>query len=266
MFEILKYDFMIKALIAGVFLSIAITSIGVFVVLKRYSIIADTLSHVSLNGLILGAVIKINPLLSAVLVAIGASVLFEKIRSSKKVYADSILTIFLTAGLALAVLLISTLRNLNLNLTNLLFGSILTISTEDLIIIGFVTTLVIISILLFYKKFFSLCFDEDFEKAMGTNISFYNYLLVILAGLSIGISIQIIGVLLISGLMVIPVVSAFQFKMGFKLSYFIAIFFSLFATISGLVISFTAGIPSGAAIVLVSVAIFALSFVINYKK
>ena len=261
--EIFQYGFMDRAFIAGILISLSMSFIGIFIVLKRFSILADALSHISLAGLILGAILQINPLITAVAFSCFSSIGLEKIRSSKKVFSDSILAILLTGGLAVSIVLLTIFKGLNLNITSLLFGSILTISETDILIITFLTIIVIVVVVAFYKKLFSISFDEDFEQIKGTHIKIYNYLIIVLASIVIGVSIQIIGVLLISALMIIPTVSAFQYKLGFNKSLILSVAFGLISTILGLFVSFYAGLPSGATIAIILILMFGLSFLIN---
>ena len=230
MLELFQYSFAIRGLVAGLIIGFIAPLIGIFLVLRRYSLIADTLAHVSLAGIAIGFLLKINPILTAIASTVLSSVVIERMRTSKKVYGESALAIFLSGSLALAVVLISLAHGFNTGLLNYLFGSIVTVKQTDLLIIGSLGALVVVVLALFYKELVYITFDEESAQVSGIPTRLINTLLIVLAALTVSLSIPIVGVLLISALMVIPVVTALQFRRSFIKTIFILIFFIKFRT------------------------------------
>lgn len=264
MLNLFEFGFMIRALEIGILIGAIAPLIGIFLVLRRYSLIADTLSHVSLAGVAIGLLTGINPLLTAIGAAVLSSVAIERLRLSKRVYAESGLSIFLSGSLALAIVLISLAHGFSVNLFNYLFGSIITVKQSDVYIILGVGLFVFLTIIAFYKELIYITFDEEAAKVGGIPTRFINILLIILAALTVALSIPIIGILLISALIVIPVVTALQLKKSFLHTIFYAEIISLFSVITGIISSFYLNLPAGGAIVLIALIIFILS--LFYKK
>jgi zinc transport system permease protein len=262
--EFLQYDFILRAFQAGIIIAVIAPTIGIFLVLKRYSLIADTLSHVSLAGIAIGLILKINPIMTAMATTVLASLGIEKLRSSKKIYGESALSIFLSGSLALAIVLLGLGKNINANLFNYLFGSILTITQNDILIISILGIFIFLMIYLNYKALIFSTFDEEVAKTSGVKVNRLNQMLIILSALAISISIPIVGVLLIASLIVIPVVTALQLKKNFTQTLLFAIFFSVLSVIFGIILSFYLNTATGGTIVLLMLAIFLSVF--SYKN
>ncbi|MDP1884287.1 MAG: metal ABC transporter permease [Candidatus Moranbacteria bacterium] len=266
MFEnIFQYGFIVRGLEAGVIVAIIAPLIGIFLVLRRYSLIADTLAHVSLAGIAIGLLSGINPVLTAIGTAVAASLGIEKLRSSKRLFGESALAIFLSGSLAFAVVILGLADGFNASLLNYLFGSIVTVSAADVRMI-FILALVVILILgIFYKQLVYVTFDEEAAKISGVPTRLVNSVLMVLAALTVALAIPIVGVLLISALIVIPVVTALQFKKSFARTIIYAEAVSLFSVIAGILASFYFDLAAGGAIVLVMLAVFAAAFVIRRR-
>jgi zinc transport system permease protein len=264
MFDFLQYGFMLRGLEVGLIIGAIAPLIGVFLVLRRYSLIADTLSHVSLAGVAIGLLFGINPLLTAILVAVFSSIAIERLRLSKKVFGESALSIFLSGSLALALIILSLAHGFSVDLFNYLFGSIVTVKQSDVYIIFVIGILVLLTILAFYKELTFITFDEEAAKVGGIPTKFINILLIILAALTVALAIPIVGILLISALIVIPVVASLQFKRSFFQTILLSEFISLLSVFSGITASFYLNLPAGGAIVVVALIIFVLS--LTYKK
>jgi len=256
MLDLFQYSFIIRGFEAGIVIALIAPLIGIFLVLRRYSLIADTLSHVSLAGVAIGLLLKINPLITAIGAAVVSSIIIERLRISKKVFGESALAIFLSGSLALAIILINLANGFTVDLFNYLFGSIATVKQSDVYIIGFLGMLVILAIIAFYKELVFVTFDEEAAKVSGIPTKFINILLIIFAAFTVALSIPIVGVLLIAALIVIPVVTALQLKKGFKQTIVIAEGISLFSVITGIIVSFYLNFSPGGTIVLLSLAIF----------
>jgi len=259
MLDLFQYSFVVRGFEAGIIIALIAPLIGIFLVLRRYSLIADTLSHVSLAGVAVGLLLKINPLITAIAAAVLSSVAIERLRISKRIFGESALAIFLSGSLALAIVLISVGHGFSVDIFNYLFGSITTVKQSDVFIIGGLGIIVIISVLAFFKELFYITFDEEAAQVSGIPTKFINLLLIILSAFTVALAIPIVGVLLIAALMVIPVVTALQYKRGFKETIFIAEVISLFSVITGIFISYYLNLSPGGAIVLLALIIFSLT-------
>jgi zinc transport system permease protein len=266
MLSIFLYDFIIRAFIAGIITAIIAPLIGMFLVVRRYSLMADTLAHVSLVGVALGLLTNSNPVFSSLIVAVIASIGIERLRESKKIFGESILALFLSGGLAIAAVLIGLSHGFSVNLVNYLFGSITTVSAADLYIIIGASILIIAAIVTLYDEFFFISFNEELAAANGLNVRAFNALLIVLAAVAVSLSMRIVGVLLIGALMIIPVISAMQFKLSFKKTLAAGIIISLISVISGLFASYYLNLTSGGTIVIIALMILCVCLIINRKK
>ena len=266
MFEMLSYDFMQRAFIAGLFIATLASISGTFVVLKRYSLMSETLAHSALVGVAVGLVAGYNPLWIAVVVSILSAWLIEYLRSNFSIYSDAVLSIMLSGSLALAVIIVSLGGAFNNSLFSYLFGSILSVSDGDVYTIIAFGTVSLAFLLLFSKELYFIAYDEEVAKTSGIKVKFLNFLLVTVVAIIIALSIRVVGSLLIGALMVIPTVAALQYRVGFRNTMFIALFFALFSVIFGMSLSYYFSLPSGATIVLSVIAIFILSLLINNRR
>ena len=208
--------------------------------------------------------LNINPLITAILASVISSVFIERLRLSKKVFGESALSIFLSGSLALAIVLISLAHGFSVDLFYYLFGSIVTVKQSDVFIILILGLVVLFMVIAYYKELVFITFDEESAKVSGLPTRFINTLLIILAALTVSLAIPIVGILLISALVVIPVVSALQLKKSFLQTILFAEVFSIASVIAGIVVSFDFNLPAGGAIVLLSLCIFIVT--LFYKK
>ena len=263
MFDIFQYGFMIRGFEAGIIIAVIAPLIGIFLVLRRYSLIADTLSHVSLAGVAIGLLLKVNPLITAIIASVLSSIAIERLRISKRIFGESALSIFLSGSLALAIILIGLAHGFGVDLLSFLFGSITTVKQFDVYIIAVLGILVVAAIIAFYKELLYVTVDEEAAKVSGIPAKFINILLIILSAFTVALSIPIVGVLLISALIVIPVVTALQLKTSFKNTILIAESFSLISVITGIIVSFYLNLSPGGTIVLLAIAIFVLTLFVK---
>lgn len=261
MLDIFSYSFMWRACIAGSIVALIAPLIGIFFVLRRYSMITDTISHLSLAGVAFGLVLGIHPLLSAVIVSLIASVGVDRIRSDTKIYGDSVLAILLSASLAVAVLLMGLIKGIRVDITSYLFGSIITVSNSDLIVMAIFACIVLFTIILFYKELVFITFDEESAFVSGIPTKFLNMVFIALAAFTVAIAIPVVGVLLISALSVIPIIIALSFQKRFITTIFIAQGIALFSVIVGIILSFYANTATGATIVMITVGILFLRYI-----
>jgi zinc transport system permease protein len=261
--DILQYGFIVRGLEAGIIVAVIAPIIGIFLVLKRYSLIADTLSHVSLAGIAIGLLLGVNPIITAIIAAVIASLGIERLRNSKKVYGESALSLFLSGSLALAIVILGLANGLNANLFNYLFGSIVTVTGSDVLIIFALAIVVIIALIIFYKDLVYVTFDEEAAQVSGVPVGLVNFVLITLSALTVSLAIPIVGVLLIAALIVIPVIAALQLRKSFLGTIAIAEIISLFSVIAGIFLSFYLNLATGGTIVLIMLAIFAAIFAIK---
>lgn len=262
--EIFQYAFIVRALEAGAMIALIAPLIGVFLVLRRYALIADTLAHVSLAGVAMGLFLGLPPVWTALVSAVVASLGIEHLRSSRRVYGESALAIVLSGSLAVAIVLISLANGFNTSLFSYLFGSIVTVAQSDVRNIVILGIVVIFVVALLYKELVFTTFDEEASKVSGIPVSFINAALVALTAVVVAMAIPIVGVLLISALIVIPALSALQLRLGFMATLLVAEAISLVSVFSGIFISFYVDVSASGAIVLIMIVFFAvLSF---FKK
>ncbi|MBI5044861.1 MAG: metal ABC transporter permease [Candidatus Levybacteria bacterium] len=265
MIGLFQYGFMIRGFEVGIIIAAIAPLIGIFLVLRRYSLIADTLSHVSLAGVALGLLLKINPLVAAIIASVISSIVIERLRLSKRIFGESALSIFLSGSLALAVVLISLTHGFGVDLFSYLFGSITTVKQVDVYIVGILGFFVVAAVLLFFKELVFVTIDEEAARVAGIPTKFINMLLIILASLTVALAIPIVGVLLIAALIVIPVVTALQYGQSFVKTIFFAEAISLFSVIVGIVVSFYLNLSTGGTIVLLTVFIFVITLLTGKK-
>ncbi len=264
--NIFHYSFIVRGLEAGVIVAVIAPLIGIFLVLRRYSLIADTLAHVSLAGISIGLLLKVNPVLAALGTAVVASLGIERLRTSKRVYGESALALFLSGSLALAVVILSLAHGFNANLFNYLFGSIVTVTANDVYIISILAVVVIVVLRIFYHQLIYVTFDEEAAKVSGIPTRLVNTVLIVLAALTVALAIPIVGVLLIAALIVIPVVTALQLKKSFMRTIVYGEAVSLFSVVSGIFVSFYFNLSTGGTIVLTMLVMFSCAFVIKSRK
>jgi len=264
LFEIFDYEFMQRAFIVGISLSILTAVLGSFIVLKRYAMLPDALSHIALLGVGIGLVTHTSPIYVPILVAVVAGISIEYLRYKQRLYSDAILSIFLSGALAMAIILINLSDGFNASLFSYLFGSITAVSDEETEITIYFTIFALTLILGSYRKLLFATLDEESAKASGIKVFYLNMMLVILSAITVALSMRIVGILLIGALMVLPISTALLYKENFFKTVLMAIIFSVMSVISGLLISFYFAISSGASIVLIALIFFILSLFINF--
>ncbi|MGC2439824.1 MAG: metal ABC transporter permease [Nitrososphaeraceae archaeon] len=265
-FDLIQYGFMQRALISAIAISIICSIVGLFLVLKRHSLFGDALAHVAFGGISLGLFLGVYPLWTAYIVAILSAVGVNKLRESTKIPPDSSIAVLLTSGLAIGVILISISGGFTLNLFSLLFGNILLVSNDDVIMILITAAIVIPVIYILYKKLVLIIFDENQAKVSGLNVTWINTLFIILASITIIASIRLVGVLLISSLIVIPNITALMLGKGFKKTMFISCAMSVFSVVFGIVISYYSNLVPSGTIVLTMISMFLITVIAKNMK
>jgi zinc transport system permease protein len=257
--DIFSHDFFIRALIGGVLIGFMAPIMGMFLVLRRLSMIGDTLAHVTIAGVALGFLINLYPLAIGLVFSLLAAFAIEKLRRAYRTYAELSIAIMLSGGIALATFLFTLGKGFNMNVNSYLFGSILSLNRMDLWMIFGVTIVVVSVISIFFKEMFLLSFDEDAAGVSGLPITLLNLLLTVLTALVISVAIKIVGALLVSALLTIPVACSLTLGKGFKQSVWIALLFSELAVVGGLVSAGIWNLAPGASIVLLLILFLILS-------
>jgi len=265
MLEMFQYEFMQKAFLVGIIIAILASISGTFVVLRRYSLMSETLAHSALVGVSVGLVAGYNPIWVAVIVAILSAWLIEYLRSYFSLYSDAILAILLSGSLAIAIIIVSLGDAFNTSLFSYLFGSILSVSDDDVKAILFFGGLSLALLLVFSKELYFIAYDEEVAQTSGIKVKSLNFLLVTVVAIIIALSIRVVGSLLIGALMVIPTVTALQYKKGFFKTVILSVIFAIVSVISGMIFSYYFSLPSGATIVLSILFIFIISLVVNKR-
>lgn len=257
--EILTADFFLRALTGGLLIGLTAPLIGIFLVLRRLSMIGDTLAHVTIAGVALGFLIEVYPIGVGLLFAVVASFAIEKLRKAYKGYAELSIAIIMSGGVALASLFFTLGMGYNTDVNSYLFGSIYTLDQVDLYVVGVVTLIVIITIFLLFKEYFLLTFEEDAASVSGLPVKVLNMLLTVLTALVISTAIKIVGALLVSALLTIPAATSLLIARSFKQSVVFSVVISEIAVVVGLVIAGIWNLAPGATIVLFLIAMLILT-------
>lgn len=250
MLELLQFEFAQNALIAGLLASIACALIGTFIVVNRMVSLSGAISHISFGGIGLGYFLGVDPILSAIPFSVSASLLIGWIQERFKQSTDTLIGMMWAMGMALGILFIHLSEGYAPDLLSYIFGNILTVSTDQLYLMGTLLLIIISSILLFYEKLKAVSFDEHFARASGINVFRYRLLLLGLTALSIILLIKLVGVILVIALLSIPAQIAKRFSSSLKHMLIYSTLISTTLTMSGILISFLTDLPSGASIVL----------------
>ncbi len=256
--EILFSDFFQRALAGGLLIGITAPLIGVFLVLRRLSMIGDTLAHVTIAGVALGFLTGFYPLGAGLIFAVVASFAIEKLRKAYKSYAELSIAIIMSGGVALASLFFTLGKGYNADVMSYLFGSIYTLDNTDLVVVGIVTIAVVVVVTMFFKEFFLLSFAASVS---GLPVKLLNMLITILTALVISTAIKIVGSLLVSALLTIPVAISLLLSRSFKSSVILSVIISEIAVVGGLVVAGVWNLAPGATIVLLLISLLVLTLI-----
>ena len=261
---LLSYEFMRRAFLAAIFIAGIAPMLGVFLVIRRQSLMADTLSHVSLAGVALGFFLNLNPDLTTLLIVIIAAVILEYLRTLYRSYSEISIAILMSGGLALALVLMNLSGgNSATSIQSYLFGSIVTITQDQVWFLGFLFLAVFVLFFLFKRPMYVLTFDEDTAHVDRLPVRIMSMLFNVLTGIAIAMMIPIAGALLISAIMVLPAAISMRLGKSFNAVILISVLIGLFGMLSGLTSSFYLDTPPGAMITLVFIGLF---LVINVVK
>ncbi|MGE8078155.1 metal ABC transporter permease [Peribacillus loiseleuriae] len=271
---ILQYEFLQNAFLTGLIIGALAPLIGVFVVVRRMSMIADALSHVALAGIAFSLLLEknfialagLNPLYMGMTFSVVGSLFIEKLRNVYKHFKELAIPIILSSGIGLSAIFISLANGFNTDLYGYLFGSVSAVSRTDLQLIIIVAIFVVITLVLLYKELFLLSFDEEHAKASGIPSKVIHFIFIVMVALVIAASMRIVGILLVSSLMTIPVAASLRFAKGFKQMMFYSVIFGEISVISGLFLSYYLDLAPGGTIVMLTVLILVISILIGKIK
>lgn len=264
--EFISYGFVQRALISGILVALITAMLGVFLVLKRLSLIGDSLSHIALSGVAAGLILNVTPIFCALPIVMLSSLGIFKLSKNKKIYADSALGIVSSAGIALGLIIAALAGGFNTDLMGFLFGNILTVSPAETILSIVIFLVVVACLYFFYNALIATVFDEHFAKTAGVDTDKINILLVLLSAVVVVLAVKTVGIMLVSALIIIPPTSALQIAKKFKSVLIYACAFSVFATIGGVYLSFLFNLPPSALIIILNLIILAVCGLIKYAK
>jgi zinc transport system permease protein len=267
-----KFEFLQNAFMAGILIGTIAPLLGVFIVVRRQALIADALSHITLAGiaasLLLGKYSTfwqgVNPVYMGMGFSAAGSLFIEQLRKVYKHFEELAIPITLSGGIGLGVVFLSLADGFNSDLFNYLFGSVIAISRSDLMAVAIISVIVVIVVTLLYKELFFLSFDEEQAIVSGVRAKWIHFIFILLVAFVIAVSMQIVGVLLVSALMTLPVAASIRIARGFKQTIAYSIIFGEMAVLGGLVLAYYLDIAPGGTIVLLSA--FILLFVLLVKR
>lgn len=261
--EMFSAPVLVRALIVGVLVSLCAALLGVSLVLKRYSMIGDGLSHVGFGALAVATVMNLAPMVVAIPVVILAAFLLLRLSSNGKIKGDAAIALISTSALAIGVMAVSMSSGMNVDINSYLFGSIISVSGSDVVISVILALAVLLMFVFFYTKIFAITFDESFAKATGTNANLYNMLIALLTAVTIVIGMRLMGSMLISSLIIFPALCSMRVFRSFKSVTICSAVISVATFVIGMFISYIADTPCGASIVCVNIVFFVIFFVIG---
>lgn len=260
-----SYHFMQRALIVGVLVSLCAALLGVSLVLKKYSMIGDGLSHVGFGALAVAAALNLAPMAVAIPTVIIAAVLLLRIRRDDGPKGDSAIALISSSALAIGVVSMSLAGGMNTEVNSYMFGSILSLSRSDAILSVFLSVVVLALFIAFYPRLFAVTFDETFSRATGVKTEFFNGLLAVLTAVTVVLGMRMMGALLISSLIIFPVLSAMRVCKSFKGVVLMSAVISVSCFCVGLIASFFLETPTGASIVIADLIVYIVLSVLHRK-
>ena len=264
--EMLTYPFLVRALTVGLLVALCASLLGVSLVLKRFSMIGDGLSHVGFGSLAIASVTGIAPLYLAIPVCISASFLLLRMSESTRIKGDAAIAMLSAGALAIGVMVVSMTTGMNTDVYNYMFGSILSLSASDATLSIVLSSIVLVLFVLFYPRLFAVTFDESFSRATGIPTRAYNAALATLASITVVLGMRMMGALLISSLIIFPVLTAMRVGKRYLTVTLLSAAVSIAGFLIGMVVSYVYEAPSGASIVCVNIVLFVLFAIVGAIK
>ena len=254
--EMMSYPFIVRAVIVGILVSLCSSLLGVSLVLKKYSMIGEGLSHVSFGAIAIAVALGVSPLKLSIPIVIIVAFLLLRIKESSKIKGDSAIALISSSSLAIGVISIAITTGMNTDVCNYMFGSILAMSKNDVYLSVVLSIVVIFLFTIYYNKIFAITFDENFTKSTGINVNFYNMMIAILTAITIVLGMRMMGAMLISSLIIFPSIISMKIFKSFKSVVISSGLVSILSFCIGMTISYKFSTPTGASIVVVNIIIF----------
>ena len=261
--DMLQFTFMQRALISGICIALSSAGLGVFLVLRRFSMIGEGLAHSGFAAVAVGLLLGVSPMLAAIPILLLMSLWILRLGEKTTMYGETAIGLVSSLSLAVGILLASISQGFNVDLFSYLFGSILAISRLEVWLSILLSVIVISVLAFFYQDLFAITYDEDYARVSGIKTQWINKLLIMMTALTVVLDIRVVGTLLISSLIIFPAVTALQLSVSFRSTILIACISAVISVITGILLSFLMNLPTGAAIVMVNFLLFSLSFAVG---
>lgn len=261
--DLFNYGFIKRAFIAGSFIAVVCSILGVVLVLKRLSLIGDGLAHVTFGSVAIGLILKSHPFLISIPITAISSIGIMKLIKHARVHGDAAIGIVSSVGIATGIIFASLGGGFNVDIFSFLFGSILAVTNEETFISAILSVFVISIIIKYYREILSVTFDEDIAKVSGIKTDFINNIIALMTSVTVVLTMKLVGVMLTSALIILPAMTALQNAKSFKSVIINAVIIALFTVNSGIVISFMLDFPTGAVIVMMNFLMFCLALFIK---
>ena len=256
--KMMSYPFLVRALVVGILVSLCASLLGASLVLKRYSMIGDGLSHVGFAALAVAYAMNLAPLSVSIPVCVIAAFFLLQIKESSRIKGDAATALLCSGALAIGVMTISLTTGMNTDVCNYMFGSILAMSQSDVVLSVGLSIAVLVLYILFYNRIFAVTFDENFASATGTRTQLYNMIIAFLTAITVVLGMRMMGTLLISSLIVFPSLTAMRVCRKFQTTIVMAAVLAVLSFFAGITISYLRAVPTGACIVVVDIVLFAV--------
>ena len=265
--KMMSYPFLVRALIVGILVSLCASLLGASLVLKRYSMIGDGLSHVGFAALAVAYAMNLAPLSVSIPVCVISAFFLLQIKESSRIKGDAATALLCSGALAIGVMTISLTTGMNTDVCNYMFGSILAMSQSDVVLSVVLSIAVLVLYILFYNRIFAVTFDENFADATGTRTQLYNMIIAFLTAITVVLGMRMMGTLLISSLIVFPSLTAMRVCHRFQTTIIMAAVLAVFSFFAGITISYLRSVPTGACIVVVDIILFTVfAGVVNVRN
>jgi len=261
--EMFSFTFLIRAFVVGMLVSLCASLLGISLVMKRFSMIGDGLSHVGFGSLAVATALHTAPLLVSIPIVIAAAFLLLRLSENSKIQGDAAIALISTSSLSIGVIIIAMTTGMNTDVCNYMFGSILAMSINDVYLSVILSITVLILFVFFYHKLFAITFDETFAKAGGVKTGVYNMLIALLTALTIVLGMRMMGALLISSLIIFPALTSMRIFKRFKTVTICSAIVATSCFFIGIIISYLYATPAGASVVLMNIFVFVLFWIIG---
>ena len=261
--HIFNYEFVQRAFLAGMLIAAVSSILGVFLVLRRFSLIGDGLAHITFGSVAVVMLIGVSPLyitLAALPLVMLSSLAILKLTQSKRIQGDAAIGIVSSIGIAAGIVLVSLSNGYNVDLFSYLFGNILTVTQAELFVSFIVFLIVAATVIIFYDDLLAITFDEELAKTMGVKTNKINMILFLLTAVSAVLAMKVAGIMLVSAMLILPPLIALQLSLSFRMTIIASVIFSLLSVILGILLAFLLNLPAGGTIVLLNIGFLLLVF------